>query len=196
MPGSPSAPLTPYLFPSFTINAAADPAVTVLATYTSCGGLRVSPDCKNAPAGAAAIAEKPLPGGGDVIYSATPYLPPALIRYALHKAGAFQYGSSEDDFYLDQSFLGIHTMDGSQRDGSEIRQPLTTPILQPPIHSQTQAGRTWTITVRFPQPSALYDVFNHVEYPASAVQALPVSADSTYLFYRGTQAAWQALGGR
>lgn len=187
----------PLLFPSFTINQAADSGVTVLATYTACGGDPASPsgaDCTTTPAGAPAIAEKALAGGGDIIYSATPYLPPALIRYALHKAGAFQYSDTEDDLYLDASFVGIHTMDGSQRDGSVISNPFTAAISSEPVTLPTPAP-SWTITLRFPSATALYDVFNSVEYPASSTQTIPVSADHTYLFYIGTQAAWQALGG-
>lgn len=196
-PLSATAPLIPLLFPSFSIDPAADPAVTVLATYTQCGGDPAqSLDCKTTPAGAAAIAEKALPGGGDVIYSATPYLPPGLMRYALKKAGAFQYSSSEDDFYLDASFVGLHTMDGSQRDGSVIRNPLTAPILAPHTAPLAAPVPSWSVTLSFPSATALYDVFNEVEYPASATQTLPVSADQTYLFYRGTRAAWQALGGQ
>jgi hypothetical protein len=196
MPGSTSRPMTPYLFPSFTIDARSDPAVAVLATYTRCGGRAAGEDCAGMPAGVAAIAEKALPGGGDIIYSATPFLPPALIRYALRKAGAFQYSDTEDNLYVDQSFVGIHTMDGSQRDGSVITHPRTLPILSAPIHSQALEGRTWSITLHFPQATALYDVFNHVEHPAATLQTLPVSADTTYLFYRGTKAAWQGLGGQ
>jgi hypothetical protein len=196
MPGSSSMPMTPILIPSFSIDAAQDPSVTVLATYSRCGGSARAQDCAQLPAGVPAIAEKALPGGGDIIYSATPYLPPALIRYALARAGAFQYSSSEDNLYLDQSFVGLNTMDGSQRDGSVISNPRTAPIMSVPTASQTTADRTWSVTLRFPQATSLYDVFNHVEYPASPAQTLPVSADTTYLFYRGTQAAWQALGGQ
>jgi hypothetical protein len=197
-PGS-TTPLAPWLFPSFTINWAADPAVTVLATYTTCGGNIFSPPpnaCTTWPAGSAAIAEKALPGGGDIIYSATPYLPPGLIRYALRKAGAYQYSNTEDDLYLDRSFVGIHTMDGSQRDGSIISNPLTTPITTPQVNALPTPVPSWNIALNFPSATALYDVFNHVQYPANVTQTIPVSADQTYLFYRGTQAAWQALGGQ
>jgi hypothetical protein len=196
MPGSASAPMIPYLFPSFSIDATPGAAVTVLATYSQCGGDARGQDCAALPAGVPAIAEKALSGGGDIIYSATPYLPPALIRYALRKAGAFQYSDTEDNLYVNGSFVGLHTMDGSQRDGSVIENPLTGAMMSPPTRSQTTAGRTWSITLRFPQATALYDVFNHIEYPASSAQTLLVSADSTYLFYRGTQAAWQAQGGQ
>jgi hypothetical protein len=188
--------MIPYLFPSFSVNAQADPGVTVLATYLGCGGDAEGQHCVDTPAGAAAIAEKALPGGGDIIYSGTPYLPPALIRYALRKAGAFQYSSSEDNLYLDQSFVGIHTMDGSQQDGSAISNPLATAVLAAPTSTQGAQLRSWSVTLRFPQATALYDVFNHVEYTASLTQTVTVTADQTYLFYRGSQAAWQALGGQ
>jgi hypothetical protein len=199
MPGSATVPLAPLLFPSFSINSAADPAVTVLATYTMCGGDHYSAkgsDCTTTPAGAAAIAERALPGGGDIIYSATPYLPPGLIRYALHKAAAFQYSDSEDDLYLDESFVGIHAMDGSQRDGSVISYPLTTPVTSPPTSPLPTPAPSWNVTLHFPSATPLYDVFNYTEYPASTTQTITVSADQVYLLYRGTKAAWRALGGQ
>jgi hypothetical protein len=188
-------PSGPFLFPSFSINAAVDSAVTVLATYPGCGGDPNSakgPDCMTTPAGAAAIAEKALPGGGDIIYSGTPYLPPGLIRYALHKAGAFQYSNTEDNLYVDQSFVGLHTLDGSQHDGSVISNALTASAST----DASAATPSWSETLSFPGATALYDVFNHVEYPASVTHTVPVSANQTYLFYRGTQAAWTALGGQ
>jgi hypothetical protein len=191
---TPSSP-GPFLFPSFSINATVDPAVSVLAIYPACGGDPNSakgPDCMTTPAGAAAIAEKALPGGGDIIYSGTPYLPPGLIRYALHRAGAFQYSNTEDNLYVDQSFVGLHTLDGSQHDGSVIANPLTA---SKPAGTATPAP-SWNVTLSFPSATALYDVFNHVEYPANVAQTVQVGADQTYLFYRGTQSAWNALGGQ
>ena len=110
----------PFLFPSFSIGSGT--SAKVLATYSSCGGLTVgpnqAPDCTTTPAGAPAIAEQALPNGGDIIYSATPYLPPGLMRYALRKACGFQYSNTEDNIFVDQSFVGVHTMDGTQGDGS------------------------------------------------------------------------------
>jgi len=180
-PGS-NTPMAPLLFPSFSVT---DPAVNVIATYVKCGGnpIGTAPnDCQTTPLGAAAIAEEAIPGGGDIIYSASPYVPPGVIRYAVQKAGGFRYSNTEDNLYVDKSFVGIHTMDGTQRDGSVV--------------TSSPSGPSWTIQLSFPTATPLYEVFDHTEYAASATQAIPVTANHTYLFYRGTKAAWQTLGGQ
>jgi hypothetical protein len=73
-------------------------------------------------------------------------------------------------------------MDGTQRDGSVI--------------THTSSGPSWTIQLNFPAATALYEVFDHTEYAANVRQAVTVNANHTYLFYRGTKAAWQAMGGQ
>jgi len=55
---------------------------------------------------------------------------------------------------------------------------------------------TWqsgTINLHLPTAAALYDITNDVEYPAGTAFAISTEANHTYLFYRGSKAAWTAL---
>ena len=135
-------------FPSFSVQAGA--GVQPIATYAG------EPN-------RIAVAEKSLLAGGSVIYSASPNLPPGLIRYAIHEAKAFQYTNTEDVLYLDQSFVALHTMAQGQ------------------------------IQLNLPVASALYEVFRGMEYPPSTHQSISVEANQTYLFFRGSQMDWNAV---
>jgi len=98
------------------------------------------------------------------IYAGTANIVPALLRYAVDLAGVHRYTSTEDICYISNSFIGLH--------------PQTT----------------GNITVTLPSSSALYDLFNDLELPAGTSFSIPVTQGSTYLYYRGTKAQWQALG--
>ena len=90
-----------------------------------------------------AVARRPSPPGTnirDIIYSALPYLPPDIIRYAVAKADAQQYSDTEDHIFVDKSFVGFHT------------------------------EATGTITLTLPQASALHDVFSANTWPNNPCQ--------------------------
>jgi hypothetical protein len=133
-------------FPSFAVN---DPYTTGIATYdgTPYTG----------------IAKREI-AGFTSIYSDSCNIVPPLMRYALNRAGVFQYTNTDDICYINNSFVGLH--------------PKTT----------------GNITVTLPSSSALYDVFTDQEMPAATSFSVPVIAGNTYLYYRGTRAQWQTLG--
>ncbi len=109
------------------------------------------------------IASKQAPTWAS-IYTASGNFSPSLLRYALRRAGGFEYVDTDDICYVNNTFVGLHTK------------------------------RTGIIHISLPKPSSLYDVFGDKEYAAVPRHAVSVEKMSTYLFYRGTKAQWQALG--
>lgn len=138
--------------PSFSVS---DPTVRPLAVYGPGSPL----------AGATGVSVKDA-ADYTTIYSASPNLSPALLRYALARAGAFSYTDTPDNCYIDDSFLGINA-----------RQT-------PPAH---------VVHVRLPKPSGLYEVFRDEELKPSDHFDIPVDKGQTYLYYRGSKAQWEAL---
>ncbi len=100
------------------------------------------------------------------IYTASDNFSPNLLRYALRLAGSFEYVDTDDICYVNNTFVGLHTK------------------------------RTGIIHISLPTSGCLYDVFGNKEYPASTRHSVAVQRMSTYFFYRGTKAQWQALGQR
>ncbi len=140
---------TQIFSPSFVVD---DSSATPMATYVGANG----------DPGGVGIARKDM-GTWLSIYTASAIVPPAIIRYAASRAGAFEYVESEDNCYVDNSFVGLNVK------------------------------TTGNVTLHLPARSALYDLFNDVEYPANTTFSIPVAAGNTYLFFRGDKAAWQAL---
>lgn len=99
------------------------------------------------------------------IYSASPILSPALLRFALQQAGAFIYTDTPDNCYINNSFVGIN--------------------------AQTIAPHA--VQVRLPAPSALYEVFRNQELARSDRFSIPVEPGQTYLYFRGSKEEWQRL---
>lgn len=100
------------------------------------------------------------------IYTASDNFSPSLLRYALRRAGGFEYVDTDDICYVNNTFVGLHTK------------------------------KTGIIHISLPKSGCLYDVYGDKEYPASSRHAVSVEKMSTYLFYRGTKAQWQKLGNR
>lgn len=154
-------------FPSFSVQLEAGTDFKALAHYVN-DATRI------------AVAEKVLPSGRTVIYSALPYLPPDLIRYALNKASATQYSDSENHLFLNRSFLGFHTT-VSCISGTGCFSP--------------------TMTLNLPGTSALFNVYERCDLSSSAAEfhpvngkfTIPVSVNSTYLYYRGSKDQWCGL---
>ena len=101
--------------------------------------------------------------GWTSIYSASANLHPSVIRYALKLTGGFQYTSTENLCYINHCFVGFHT----QQDGR--------------------------ISLKLPEATALYDVYNEHELPRSREFSLPVDKMNTYLFFRGSKQQWESL---
>lgn len=99
------------------------------------------------------------------IYSSSAILTPAVLRKALELAGARIYMPSDDALYLNRSFVGVHTR-----------------------------STTREIHLNFPESTALYEVFSETELPEASSFTIPVDPCSTYLWFRGGKAQWEALG--
>jgi hypothetical protein len=97
------------------------------------------------------------------IYCASMNLVPSVVRYALTQAGGFLYTDTDDVCYINNSFIGLHTK------------------------------KTGAIRVNVPESGPLYDVYNDKELKASSSFNIPVKELQSYLFYRGTKEAWDAL---
>jgi hypothetical protein len=110
------------------------------------------------------LAEKLQPGGWTAIYSQSPILAPGLLRYALRKAGAFQYLTSDDGLFVSSDFIGVHTRSKTKR-----------------------------ITLRLPKTGALYELFHGWELSPATEFTVKVEPKETYWFFRGSKAEWEAL---
>ncbi|AHF94272.1 hypothetical protein OPIT5_10195 [Opitutaceae bacterium TAV5] len=129
--------------PSFTVT---DPLATPLATYS------------NSKDVGAAIRKQ---GDWTSLYTASPILSPALLRYAAKEAGVHSWTTTEDALYVNRSFVGLHAKD------------------------------TGRIALTLPTPSPLFEVFDQTEHPAAATHTIEVEAGRSYLFFRGTKAGWE-----
>lgn len=175
------------LYPSFWV--VPQSSDTVLATYET---------------GEAAVVTRKM-AGWHSIYSVSPHLPPELMRYALALAGAqADYIDTEDNLYLNQSFLGINTAAGPtgalRAREIHVRLP-ETPVLHsvlPDINSEsdpqvtlgtdgdlldTQGERVNSADIRS-VGSSLSSGSRVYEF------IVPVKDNRTYLFYRGDARSW------
>ena len=103
-------------------------------------------------------------GRFKTIYSASPILTPQVLRYIVGLTPAFKYLDSDDAIHLNESFVEVHTR-------KERRE----------------------ILLKFPEPTALYEVFTHREFPESDSHRIAVEGASTYLFFRGSKEEFDAL---
>lgn len=111
-----------------------------------------------------AIAMKDIENGAAIVYSATPHIPPSLLRNLLKRRNVHTFFDAEDLVYANKSFIGF------------------------------TGDATRSLTLKLPTASALYNVYDDIELSSAASHALNVVADKPYLFFRGTKAAWDALG--
>jgi hypothetical protein len=144
---SPGWPVVINLFPSFVIN---DASTIPLATYTT-------------PTTDVAIAMKQM-ANYTVVYSATPYLPPAVVRFLLKQAGGTTYIDTEDSIYANSSFIGINVDASSHL-------VLTTPLTA----------------------TELYEVFNDYELSKSSLTNFQMLTNTSYLYYKGSRSQWQSI---
>ena len=97
------------------------------------------------------------------VYSASPVIYPEIMRKILQKSNVHIYLDSNDLIYINDSFIGIHTLD----DG--VRQ------------------------LNLPLESALYEVFRKHDLEKNKTHTLELKGKKTYLFYRGTKTSWDSL---
>ncbi len=102
------------------------------------------------------------------VYSAVPYLTPALMRAIARFAGVHVYRDSDDILFADRSFVAVHT--GEKPAADTLRLPAKTPV---------------------------YDVFARkvVAENAGSIR-LDVPAYSTALYYLGDPAAFEKAVGK
>ncbi|MBC7288134.1 MAG: beta-galactosidase, partial [Armatimonadetes bacterium] len=94
-----------YLKRLDSLEAAQNPAIRLGPVWAPVGGERLA---ALAPFGTAALARADV-GGAKVFYSALPQLPPAIIRQIYLDSGVHLYVDSDDCFYGDDAWVGIHT---------------------------------------------------------------------------------------
>jgi hypothetical protein len=116
------------------------------------------------PDGTPGIALKSMPGGWTSVYSASPNLPPCIVRFLATKVGAHIFTDAEEISYIANSFIGFHV-------GAQPK----------PIH------------VSLPAATALYEVFTGEAWPAAKAFTLQVPPFETRLYFKGDKAAWESL---
>ena len=97
------------------------------------------------------------------IYSASPIIYPEIMREILRRSQAHIYLDSNDLVYINDSFIGIHTLE------SGIKK------------------------LHLPEASPLYEVFREYEVIKSKIHRLKLEGKRTYLFYRGDKKTWDSL---
>jgi hypothetical protein len=103
-------------------------------------------------------------GGGTAIFSAAPAMPALLVRKLAADAGVHIFADGGQVVYANRSFLAV------------AGEPGARPVL------------------RLPQEGALYDLFEEraIRLPGGK-GPLPASHDGTWVFFRGSRRAWNAL---
>ena len=97
------------------------------------------------------------------VYSASPVIYPEIAREILRKSNVHIYLNSNDLVFINDSFIGIHTLD------SGVRQ------------------------LNLPEESALYEVFRKYDLKRNKIHSLKLTGKKTYLFYRGNKQDWDSL---
>ena len=96
-------------------------------------------------------------------YSGSPIVNPEIMRELMRKSGAHTYLDTNDLVYINDSFIGIHTLD----DG--VRQ------------------------LKLPQAQALYEVFREQALDKNKIHDIKLQGRKTYLFFRGDKKTWDSL---
>ena len=97
------------------------------------------------------------------VYSASPVIYPEIMREILRKSKVHIYLDSNDLVYINNSFIGIHTL------SEGVRQ------------------------LNLPEESALYEIFTKHELKRYKTHTLKLEGKKTYLFYRGDKTSWDSL---
>lgn len=113
--------------------------------------------------GVATLVEKDF-GEYRIIYSISPLIHPSVLRHALRQADGFEYLASDDILYLNASFVGVHTRSDTNK-----------------------------INLKFPEQTALYEVFRDEELPSNSSFEISVDPKSTYLWFRGSREEWNKV---
>ena len=101
-------------------------------------------------------------GDWTSVYSAAPNLPSWLLREIARAAGVHVFSERDEALYANRSFLGIHTHRAGAR------------------------------RLRFPQPTAVYDLFAEKQLAAQATELLvDLPQHTTALFFLGTEKQWR-----
>ncbi|MBN1290443.1 MAG: hypothetical protein JXB48_01270, partial [Candidatus Latescibacteria bacterium] len=102
--------------------------------------------------------------GVQVYFSAAPTISQLVLRGIARKAGIHIFASGDDVFYMNRSFLGIHT------------------------------SRPGKHTLMFPKPTDLYDVYNGKVIAAGETKVnLDIPIRRTLLMFVGTKQEWETL---
>jgi hypothetical protein len=101
--------------------------------------------------------------GANSVYCSAGPLNPAVVRDLAQFAGAHVYLDASDVSYFSRAFVGIHTWKAGPR------------------------------RLAFPESQPLYDVLHEKALAAATAHELTLPANSTALFFRGTEAEWQEL---
>jgi hypothetical protein len=100
-------------------------------------------------------------GAVRAYFSAAPKLPAALVRSIAARAGVHIYNEQDDVTYVNRSFVGLHTPRSGQR------------------------------TLRFPQPTNLYEVYSKEVVARNALEVtLDLPARHSALYFCGTEEEW------
>jgi len=81
----------------------------------------------------------------------------------MQKSGTHRFLDSNDLVYINDSFIGIHTLQDGVRH------------------------------LNLPQESALYEVFRNQELKQSKIHDIELQGKKTYLFFRGARNTWESL---
>ncbi len=125
-----------------------DDDATILATFSDGGG--------------SAMALKTFPEWRS-FYSGSPFVNPEIMRQLVKESGVHVYSDSNDLYFINNNFIGIHTLEDGMR------------------------------TIELPVESTLFELFRNQEIPSQKTHYLEMEGAQTYLFFIGNKETWDSL---
>ena len=97
------------------------------------------------------------------VYSVSPVLDPEFLRVVLKRSGVHLFVDTNDSCYINDSFIGIHTLNDGVRE------------------------------IKFLNESHLFEVFRGQELSKAKNHSVKLNGKKTYLFFRGDKKTWDSL---
>ncbi len=96
-------------------------------------------------------------------YSGSPFVNPEIMRQLVRNSGVHVYSNSNDLYFINSNFIGIHTLENGMR------------------------------TIKLPVESKLFELFRKQEIPSQKTHYLEMEGAQTYLFFIGDKDVWDGL---
>ena len=112
--------------------------------------------------GEAAMALKKFPEWQS-FYSGSPFINPEIFRQLIRESDAHVYSDSNDLYFINRNFIGIHTLEDGIR------------------------------TIELPEENSLFELFRNQEIKSQKTHHLEMDGKNTYLFFIGNKETWDGL---